>query len=74
MTLQDLSDNQLMRVYVRLWDRMTAGDGSQPWGYDSPTLRLTRPGSMRHIDDIRGEVRRRMAAGAWNPRLGKETT
>lgn len=31
------------RLYNKAFNRMTRGDGYQPFGYDAPTLRLTRP-------------------------------
>lgn len=35
---------QLWRFYCRLYDRMTEGDGYQPFGYDWVTMRICRPG------------------------------
>jgi hypothetical protein len=74
MTFDDMTDDQLVRLYVRSWERMTQGDGYQPFGYDSRTLWLTRPSWMRHIDAIRAEVHRRIDAGIFSYRyLGRPT-
>lgn len=63
--LAQLSDANLYRVYQRLWDRMTHGDGYQPFGYDRPTLLLVHPTYMRELDSIRSEAVRRRDAGTW---------
>jgi hypothetical protein len=74
MNLAEMTDTQLVRLYVRFWERMTRGDGYQPFGYDSVTLWLTRPSWMRHIDAIRAEVYRRIDAGISSERyMGRPT-
>ncbi len=40
----NLSKTQLYRLYCRLDSMMREGMGYQPFGYDWPTLRITRPG------------------------------
>ena len=32
MKLVEMSDQQLVRLYGRSWERMTRGDGYQPFG------------------------------------------
>jgi hypothetical protein len=72
--LAEMTDQQLVPLYLRLWERMTRGDGYQPFGYDSVTLRLTRPSWMRYIDAIRAEVYRRIDAGIFSYRsMGRPT-
>ena len=39
-----MTQAQYDRLRRNVWERMTWGDGYQPWGYDWPTLRLTKPG------------------------------
>jgi hypothetical protein len=60
MTFADLTNAQLSRLYLRCWERMTRGDGYQRYGYDWPTLHLTRPSWMRHIEPMRAEITRRI--------------
>lgn len=43
---------QLERLYRKAWDRMTEGNGYQPWGYDAVTIRLTSPGWYRTLKAI----------------------
>jgi hypothetical protein len=52
MTFADMTDDQLVRLYVRTRERMTRGDGYQTFGYDSVTLGLTSPSWMRHIEAV----------------------
>jgi hypothetical protein len=69
-----MTDDQLVRLYRRAWERMTRGDGYQPFGYDHRTLWLTRPSWMRHIDAMRTEIRRRLGAGIFFSRYpGRDT-
>jgi hypothetical protein len=54
--LFQLTDAQLGRAYRRLWTKHTAGDGYQPFGYDRPTLALTKPNFLAAIDEFRAEA------------------
>jgi len=64
MTLDDLSDNQLDRVYRRLYRSLPSGD---PFGWDFPTLFLLYPAKavlmrqiiamLRERDDARKAAR-----------------
>ena len=47
------SKAQIERWYRKLWDRITRGDGYQPFGYDTPTLRITHPGFFPARDRLR---------------------
>ncbi len=57
--LGTLTVEQLARLWNRCWERMTRGDGSQPWGYDAPTLWLTKPVWMKHLNAIWRETENR---------------
>lgn len=57
--LRTLSTANLFRLYHRVWARMTAGDGYQPFGYDLITLELTRPGWLAVLWAISTEFDRR---------------
>ena len=35
---------QIVRFWNRLFERVTAGYGYQPYGYDWPTMRASHPG------------------------------
>lgn len=48
-----MTRKQVDRAYRRLWDRITRGDGYQPFGYDAPTLRMTHPGYFPARDRLR---------------------
>jgi len=50
--LSAYSAQQLWRLKCNLWERMTRGDGYQPFGYDRRTLLTTEPGFMRAIDSV----------------------
>ena len=39
-----LTQAQKDRLYRAAWQRMTQGDGYQPYGYDWPTIRASHPG------------------------------
>lgn len=58
--LRSLTDTQLVRLHRRAWDRMTAGDGYQPFGYDAHTLWITSPGWMEVIAACKTEATRRL--------------
>lgn len=61
MTLQDLTDKQLYRLYQRVL-RKIHNDGSsgyQPWGWDLQTLRVVWPEMAKTYLDIRQEGTRR---------------
>jgi hypothetical protein len=45
---------QVNRWYIELWARATRYDGYQPWGYDMPTLKATKPGFVRDIQRLKG--------------------
>lgn len=47
---QDYTGEQFSRIWQRVWNRMTRGDGYQPWGYDRPTLGITKPNWLRILD------------------------
>jgi hypothetical protein len=57
--LRTITTAGLVRLYRRAWERMTAGDGYQPYGYDRPTLAATVPGWLAVLDAIRAEASRR---------------
>lgn len=42
--LYNYNKTALRRLYTRVYDRMTAGGGYQPFGYDWVTIRVTLPG------------------------------
>lgn len=44
MKLTDMNATQLERLYRNAHQRMSAGDGYQPWGHDWVTMRITKPG------------------------------
>ena len=48
----NLTRERLRRLHAAAWDRMARGDGYQPWGYDRPTLQITRPDWLKTIDAI----------------------
>ena len=53
--LNSLTNTQLERLYNRIYERYTRGNGYQPWGYDWPTLRVLCPhfyAVMRYINDL----------------------
>jgi hypothetical protein len=39
-----MTKTQVYRWYRRLWDRITRGDGYQPFGYDVHTMQIVHPG------------------------------
>lgn len=51
---------QLSRLYNRTWERMTAGDGYQPFGYDWPTVYAVHPGFADVLISLRTEAIRRL--------------
>jgi hypothetical protein len=57
--LRSLPNAYLVRLYHRVWERMTRGDGYQPFGYDLVTLYAVHPEWMRVLDAIRWEAQRR---------------
>ena len=50
--LAHLKHTQTFRLYNRAYERMARGDGYQPWGFDWPTIRLTKPGWYRALKII----------------------
>ena len=50
---------QLLRLYGKIYDRYTANDGYQMFGYDWQTLRSTRPIVYRDLHDIWTELQSR---------------
>jgi len=50
--MNHLNKTQLYRLYRKAWERMTEGDGYQPWGYDAVTIRATKPGWYRTLKAI----------------------
>ena len=54
-----LTDGELRRMEKRVWDKMTEGDGYQPFGYDAPTLRITNPVEFAVLLAIREEMKDR---------------
>ncbi len=59
--LKSYTMKQLERLYLRCWDRMTRGDGYQPFGYDLTTLWAVHPGWMEIITACKNEYKRRKA-------------
>ncbi len=57
--LRFLTTSALVRLYHRACERMTRGDGYQPFGYDARTLWLTCPGYMEILTGIKSELLRR---------------
>lgn len=57
--VRTLSTSNLCRLLYRVWDRMTAGDGYQPFGYDRRTLAITCPGWLAILDSVNSELNRR---------------
>jgi hypothetical protein len=61
MMFDDMTDDQLWRLYGRAWERINRK--SREGGYE----RLKRAVAwLRHIDPIRTEIHRRMDAGIWS--------
>jgi len=54
-----LTDTQLVNLENKVWRKMTAGNGYQPFGYDRPTLSLTNPEELATLDAIRKERKER---------------
>jgi len=54
-----MTDKQLYNVANKVWDKMTEGDGYQPFGYDRPTLLATCPEYMEVLDAIEKEIQSR---------------
>lgn len=59
MSVADMNDRQLLRLERKCWERMTAGDGYQPFGYDERTLRIAKPRWLDTLTTIRDELRKR---------------
>jgi hypothetical protein len=57
MSLRDLTDEQLERVYRRLYDRLAE---SGPFGWDWPTLRVVNPGLYKSLKEVYQELRQRV--------------
>ncbi len=49
----DATKTQIERWYGKLWERITRGDGYQPFGYDWPTMNVTHP----HFQSARNRLR-----------------
>lgn len=47
-----MTKKQVERAYVKLWDKMTDGDGYQPFGYDLRTLKSRHPGFVEARDRL----------------------
>lgn len=60
MTLNDLTSNQLRRLFFRVRERMNKGDGYQPFGYDRVTLWATKPEWMKTLLSIEDAYRKKM--------------
>ena len=58
--LRPMTDVQLCRLHRRVWNRITCGNGYQPYGYDRPTLRITDPGNLAILDACKLEATRRL--------------
>lgn len=60
MTLRDLTDKQLVRLYNRILERIQARFvGGRSFGVDVPTLRYCEPGLYLAYRMVRDEGRRR---------------
>jgi hypothetical protein len=55
-----LTDTQLMNMESKVWNKMTEGDGYQPYGYDDNTLKLTNPVQYRALLQVRKEQKNRL--------------
>lgn len=62
MTLRDLSDQQIIRLYLRLYSRLIEGAGYQPFGMDRRTMLIVKPSCMLAYDAVGTEGRRRQVA------------
>lgn len=61
----------LERVLDKIWRHIRKEDGYQPWGYDVPTMRITRPHLLAWILSLQREI------ANWTPereRLRREET
>ena len=47
-----MTRKQVERAYGKLWDKMTEGDGYQPFGHDIRTLNMTHPGFVEARDRL----------------------
>lgn len=52
---------QVERAYRQLWERITRGDGYQPFGYDRATMAMTHPGFFPAVARLRAEWRKAQA-------------
>lgn len=52
MKLTDLNLTQLNRLAIKLWAKITKGQGYQPFGYDWPTLWATQPERARAYTEV----------------------
>jgi hypothetical protein len=59
MSLSQLTNTQIDRLWRKVYDRITEGGGYQPFGWDWPTLRITRPGLYRTARAVAQEIDRR---------------
>ena len=50
-----MTKTQVERAYLTLWDKITRGDGYQPFGYDLVTLEACHPGFTEARDRLREE-------------------
>jgi hypothetical protein len=58
-SIRTLTDKQLERAYMRLWDHLEDGNGYQPFGYDLPTIRAAFPAIYNSMSRLWDEARRR---------------
>lgn len=60
--LRILSTQNLARLYNRVWERATRGDGYQPFGYDWSTMCAVHPGYADILLACKLEALRRLHA------------
>lgn len=56
MTLGNLTDEQLKRLYKKVYRKIREGYGYQPFGFDWPTLRINKPGMAKVLKNILEEI------------------
>jgi len=56
--LEYLTTFELERLERRIWRAIRDGDGYQPFGYDWPTIRATKPEKAAALAEVLEEWRR----------------
>lgn len=68
-----MTDTELARMERRVWSKMTGSSGYQPFGYDRPTMAITRPDELAALDGIRAEMRSRAGIGILAAKIATAT-